>query len=262
MRTSHAPAGECSIEWVQISWGKNVWALTPAGRDAWKLADSSIPSEYRRLLWMIDMQGDARGIHELLRHHPEQLLRDWLRELEQLGFLKLVQRTAEADRTIPLRLSELAMASGAKARQALDASGAYLAENRLKRGNAGKPRASTVVLIVEDDPDQLALADLRVSMAGFQVRTAQSVRALTRSLVEDGAPDVLLLDIVLPDGDGFDVLAKLRRHPDYSAMPVVLLTVKREPQDIARGLELGADGYVTKPYSKNILAGVISGVLE
>jgi two-component system OmpR family response regulator len=239
-----------------------VWAITPSGRDAWKLTDSSIPSEYRRLLWMIDMQGDARGIHELLRHHPEQLLRDWLRELEQLGFLKLVQRTSEADRTLPLHLSELAKAAAAKAAQALDASGAYLAENRPRRGKADAPREGTVVLIVEDDPDQLALADLRVSMAGYQVRTAQGVQQLTRSLLEHGAPDVLLLDVMLPDGDGFDVLAKLRRHPDFATLPIVLLTAKKAPQDIARGLELGADGYVTKPYSKNILAGVMAGVLE
>jgi CheY-like chemotaxis protein len=237
-----------------------VWSITPSGRQAWESQDASIPNDYRRLLWLIDVQGDTRSIQELLRHHPEQLIRDWLRELEQLGFIRSTHRAAGIDRTIPLRLSELAMAAGTKAADALSAAGAYLAERRRVPKKA-KPKTETVVLIVEDDPDQLAMADLRVSMAGYQVRAAQSVQALMGSLLEHGAPDLLLLDVMLPDGDGFDVLAKLRRHPDFSSLPIVMLTAKQEPRDVARGLELGADGYVTKPYSKSILAGVISGVL-
>jgi DNA-binding response OmpR family regulator len=94
------------------------------------------------------------------------------------------------------------------------------------------------------------------------VRAAESVQQLVRSLMEHGTPDLLLLDVMLPDGSGFDVLAKLRRHSDYASLPVVLLTAKSDPADIAKGLALGADGYVTKPYSKSILAGVISGILE
>jgi len=238
-----------------------VWSITQAGRTAWETQDASIPSDYRQLLWIIDVQGDAQGIETLLRRHPERLLRDWLRELEQLGFLRSDARSA-IDRTIPLNLSALAKAAGESAAQALTASGAYLSQNRRRPANGAKPRGDTVILVVEDDPDQLALADLRVSMAGYQVRTAQSVRTLTASLLEHGAPDLLLLDVMLPDGDGFDVLAKLRRHADFASLPIVLLTAKQEPDEIAHGLELGADGYVTKPYSKNVLVGVISGVLE
>lgn len=238
-----------------------MWSITAAGRGAWEQQDASIPSDYRRLLWLIDVQGDTRGIQELLRHHPEQLIRDWLRELEELGFIESKQRSAGIDRTIPLQLSELALAAGARAAGALSAAGAYLAE-KPRRPAGTKPRSETVTLIVEDDPDQLALADLRVSMAGYQVRAAGSVQALMRSLLQDGSPDVLLLDVMLPDGDGFDVLAKLRRHADFERLPIVMLTAKQDPHDIARGLALGADGYVTKPYSKNILVGVLAGVLE
>ena len=238
-----------------------MWSITTAGRGAWEHQDASIPSDYRRLLWLIDVQGDTLGIQELLRHHPEQLIRDWLRELEELGLIESKQPSAGIDRTIPLQLSELALAAGARAAEALSAAGAYLAESP-RRPAGTKPRSETVALIVEDDPDQLALADLRVSMAGYQVRAAGSVQDLMRSLLQDGSPDVLLLDVMLPDGDGFDVLAKLRRHADFERLPVVMLTAKQDPHDIARGLALGADGYVTKPYSRNILVGVLAGVLE
>jgi DNA-binding response OmpR family regulator len=119
-----------------------------------------------------------------------------------------------------------------------------------------------VILIVEDDPDQLALADLRVSMAGYKVRVAGSVNAFLQAMLDEGAPDLLLLDVMLPDGDGFEVLARMRRHQALGSLPIVMLTAKNEAEDIGRGLLLGADGYVTKPYTKKILAEVIAQVLK
>jgi DNA-binding response OmpR family regulator len=85
---------------------------------------------------------------------------------------------------------------------------------------------------------------------------------LLQALVDEGAPDLLLLDVILPDGDGFEVLSKMRRHPALGSMPIVMLTVRNEPGDIGRGLALGADGYITKPYTKKILTEVISRVLK
>jgi len=119
-----------------------------------------------------------------------------------------------------------------------------------------------VILIVEDDPDQLALADLRVSMAGYKVRVASSVNGFLQALVDEGAPDLLLLDVMLPDGDGFDILGKMRRHQALGSLPIVMLTARNDAADIGRGLALGADGYVTKPYTKNLLADVIGRVLK
>ena len=67
---------------------------------------------------------------------------------------------------------------------------------------------------------------------------------------------------MLPDGNGFDILAQLRGRPDFATLPIVLLTVKAELANIRNGLALGADGYITKPYSKNQLAEVIGRVLK
>jgi DNA-binding response OmpR family regulator len=80
-------------------------------------------------------------------------------------------------------------------------------------------------------------------------------------LVNNAPPDLLLLDIILPDGDGLDILAKIRRNPRLALLPIVMLTVKDDPADIERGLALGADGYMTKPYSKASLGDVIGVVL-
>jgi len=88
------------------------------------------------------------------------------------------------------------------------------------------------------------------------------VNALLHSILEEGAPDLLLLDVLLPDGDGFEVLARMRRHPVLGSLPIVMLTARNDPADIGKGLVLGADAYITKPYTKNILADVIRRVLK
>jgi len=85
---------------------------------------------------------------------------------------------------------------------------------------------------------------------------------LLHSILEEGAPDLLLLDVLLPDGDGFEVLARMRRHPVLGSLPIVMLTARNDPADIGKGLVLGADAYITKPYTKNILADVIRRVLK
>jgi CheY-like chemotaxis protein len=223
-----------------------MWQVTQAGREAWKARDTAIPEPYRQLLRSIDVEGYTRAVDELLARHPKHLVQDWLHELEELHFI-------EAGAALGADVAGRAAA-------VLADTGAYLAE-RPGRSHARKPAAQTTILIVEDDPDQLALADLRVSAAGYRVRAVGSVAELTAVLERGETPDLLLLDVMLPDGNGFEVLARLRRDERYAPVPIVLLTVVSEQEHIARGLELGADGYVTKPYSKNILVGLIKGVL-
>lgn len=243
------------------------YRLTDAGRAAWEEQDTAVPAEYRRLLWMMDVQGEGGVADKLAALYPPDMLEEWLGELEEIG---LIERVAESETgAAPIAaegtvgVDSATMAAAKIAGDSLARTGAYLALERLRyRPRVEKSPADTVILIVEDDPDQLALADLRVSMAGYQVRVAGSVNAFLQALVDEGAPDLLLLDVMLPDGDGFDVLVKMRRHQALGALPIVLLTAKTDPDDIGRGLVLGADGYITKPYTKNVLVDVIERVLK
>jgi len=140
--------------------------------------------------------------------------------------------------------------------------GAYVNYERIsKRSPSAKSVAETIALVVEDDPDQLALAVLRLNSGGYATQTADSVRALHYRL-QRRVPDAIFLDIGLPDGDGFEVLASLRRNPAYADLPIIMLTVRTELEDIARGLSLGADGYITKPYGKNTLDYVLRYVMK
>jgi CheY-like chemotaxis protein len=249
---------------------ERIYRLTDAGRSAWESEDMAVPEDYRRILWLMDFHGQEGVVGELLRRYPKNVLDEWLTEMEDLGLIEPFEgqqdgsafSTREADRTLGLDQARMRR-DGEPASAALARTGAYISADRLSRRPAPrKPPADCVVLIVEDDPDQLALADLRVSMAGYKVRVAKSVNEFLHSMLDEGAPDLLLLDVLLPDGNGFDLLAKLRRHPVLGSLPIVMLTSENEPEDIGKGLLLGADGYITKPYTKKILADVIRRVLK
>jgi CheY-like chemotaxis protein len=253
-----------------------VYQLTAAGKAAVSAKDgeSTLPLEYRRLLGMIQVGGHVDVVRGRLRRFPDRLIEEWLKELEEL---KMIERASEDEledftftgQRVPLlppladedskRLAKSAVIAGAT----LLRSGSFLADERISNlPPAGKPPADTVILLVEDDPDQLALAELRLTMAGYQVRGVDRAKELSRALREHARPDLLLLDVMLPDGNGFDLLGQLRARPEFATLPIVLLTVKAELADIRKGLALGADGYVTKPYSKNQLAEVIGRVLK
>jgi DNA-binding response OmpR family regulator len=140
--------------------------------------------------------------------------------------------------------------------------GVYVAYDRIaNRPASRKDPRYTVALVVEDDPDQLALAVLRLTQADYAVRTADCVKAMYAALQKE-MPDAVFLDIGLPDGDGFEVLATLRQHPAYTHLPVIMLTARTEPEDVAKGLALGADGYITKPYGRNTLEYALRYVMK
>jgi len=249
-----------------------IYCMTAAGRQAWKSEDASVPTAYRRILGMVDTETHSDVIRGYLRRYPDALIFEWLAELEELGLLEshAGEQAHDLDFTGSFPLPRLIAEDQARVARdtvaaggALQRKGVYLAADRLKHRPASlKTPTDVTVLIVEDDPDQLILADLRVKLAGFVVRTADSAKALHDALAAHGAPGVLLLDINLPDGDGFDILASLRSHPAHALLPIVMLTVRDDPNDIRRGLTLGADGYITKPYSKQLLADTLRQVLK
>lgn len=254
-----------------------VYSLTAAGRDAVSAKDAEatlLPLEYRRLLALIEIDGHVEVIRGRLRRFPDRLIDEWLRELEYLKLVesrpagKLDEFTLTGQRvpTLPpladedsKRLAKATVIAGAT----LLRSGSFLADERIANLPAlAKAPSATVILLVEDDADQRTLAELRLEMAGYQVRSVDRAKALSRALREEARPDLLLLDVMLPDGDGFEILAQLRARPEFATLPIVMLTVKAELVDIRNGLALGADGYITKPYSTKQLAEVIGRVLK
>lgn len=117
-------------------------------------------------------------------------------------------------------------------------------------------------LVVDDAPDIRLLADLVLTMAGFTVTAASSGSEALRLLAQGDLPDIVLLDVQMPDVDGWETLARVRRDPRTAGLPVVLCTVKGLPEDTLKGWSLGCDGYLGKPFDIGRLVDELEGVLR
>lgn len=117
------------------------------------------------------------------------------------------------------------------------------------------------ILVVDDEPDILSVLVYHLSREGYRVSTAvNGPRALTAA--ESDRPDLIILDLMLPGMDGYEVLRDLRRNDKTEHIPVILLTARREEEERVRGFEVGADDYITKPFSGRELILRVQAVLR
>jgi two-component system phosphate regulon response regulator PhoB len=117
------------------------------------------------------------------------------------------------------------------------------------------------ILVVDDEPDITALVAYHLARAGYRVSTAANgTEALKLARTE--RPDLIILDLMLPGASGYDVLAELRRLDETRDVGVILLTARREEVDRIRGLTLGADDYLTKPFSPAELSLRVAALLR
>jgi two-component system, OmpR family, phosphate regulon response regulator PhoB len=116
------------------------------------------------------------------------------------------------------------------------------------------------VMIIEDEPDAAELFAEMMRLNGHRVlKTYSSTPAMT--LLAQEKPDVIILDIMMPDVSGMEVLRYLRTQPDLAAIPVVVVSAKAAPADITAGLAAGASIYLTKPVSYTDLKNAVDGLL-
>jgi len=128
--------------------------------------------------------------------------------------------------------------------------------------NERKTKAAPArVLVVEDERDISALVAYHLTKEGYRVRTAEGGLEALES-AESERPDLIVLDLMLPGLSGYEVLTELRRRPDLTDVPVILLTARREEADRVKGFELGADDYLTKPFSPRELVLRAGAVLR
>lgn len=118
--------------------------------------------------------------------------------------------------------------------------------------------SEALVLVVDDEPGIVRLMKLELSGQGFRVITAQTGEEALRK-AEEQRPDVVLLDLTLPDVSGFEIMRGLRERTN---VPIVLVTAKDKETDKVRGLELGADDYVVKPFNTDELGARVRAVLR
>jgi phosphate regulon transcriptional regulator PhoB len=117
------------------------------------------------------------------------------------------------------------------------------------------------ILVVDDEPDALELIEFNLQAAGYEVLTSANGEAALKK-ARAALPQLILLDVMLPEIDGLEVCKLLRSDPNTAAIPIIMLTAKAAEIDRVLGLELGADDYVTKPFSPRELVLRVKNLLK
>ncbi|HSJ07354.1 MAG TPA: response regulator transcription factor [Longimicrobiales bacterium] len=126
---------------------------------------------------------------------------------------------------------------------------------------ASTKKSPARILVVEDERDIAALIAYHLTKEGYRVRTAEAGHEALESVGAE-RPDLMLLDLMLPGFSGYEVLQEMKRQPELAEVPIVVLTARRDEADRVMGLELGADDYVTKPFSPRELVLRVKAVLR
>jgi two-component system phosphate regulon response regulator PhoB len=121
--------------------------------------------------------------------------------------------------------------------------------------------AQETILVIEDEKDIQELIQFNLERDGYKVLLADSVKAATKLLARN-TPDLVLLDLMLPGENGFDFCRHLRSTDATRNLPVIMVTARDEDADVVAGLEVGADDYITKPFSPRVLLARVRAVLR
>jgi len=121
--------------------------------------------------------------------------------------------------------------------------------------------AKEKIFVVDDEEDILDLVEYILSKEGYKLRRFTSGEDVLKAIRQD-KPELLLLDLMLPGVDGLDVCKMIKRDDELGNLPIIMLTAKGEEADIVSGLEIGADDYITKPFSSRVLLARIKAILR
>jgi DNA-binding response OmpR family regulator len=143
--------------------------------------------------------------------------------------------------------------------------GIYLIDSCLcgndRQGGAYGENMNEIIAVLDDEEDILELVSLHLEKNNFRVKEFLLAENLLKGL-RTFTPDLIILDLMLPDGDGLEICRYLKNNEKFSSIPIIMLTAKGEETDKILGLELGADDYVTKPFSPKELIARVKAVLR
>ena len=222
----------------------NVFAPTEKGRRQLQAGDTSLSATELELLVLVDGTSSAAQIAQRIPQADRGKVEDALRKLAADGLIVSIAEEAH------------------KAASTLAEEGYYVSIAR----RPAKPRevvkgSAPTILVIDDDPDLQKLFKMYLSLEGFRIRSAVNKEEIFRGLSKQPAPDLVLLDVHLPDVNGFDILAKMRLDPALRNIPVIMLTVEATREAVLKGLLGGANGYLTKPFEHEVLTGAVRAVL-
>jgi two-component system, OmpR family, response regulator len=252
----------------------DVYAITDKGEEELKRGSTDLARAALELLVLLDGKSSIAEIGERTKALSPEEMRQTAQMLAQGGYIKPATPEQElnidlshffADRPAaepPAGVAELTRGEAETGVASLKLNGYYVSIAR-KSARKIEPAGGTSysVLVVEDDPELQGALKMLLTMEKFVPRLASNREEILEALRILPLPDLALLDVGLPDTNGFDVLARMRQHPQLKSIPVIMLTGQAKREDVMRGLAEGADGYITKPFDRNVLLTGIRAVL-
>jgi len=257
----------------------DVFVLTDTGASEIHRGTTQLPAEALEVLVMVDGKRTVAELEQAIPHVPAADLRNLLRSLLAASLLRaptLAEQSGgvEVDFDAFFKAADGGgEASSPAAEKSADREAVYGAPQLEQKGyyvsiarQAVKARAPAaggkfVALVVEDDPDMAALIERLLGRDVFTVTVCSKRDEVLARMRQKPSPDIMMLDLQLPDLNGFDLLQKLKAHPQLKLMPVVVVTADAKPESVMRGLALGADGYITKPFDHGALVRGVKAVL-
>jgi len=257
----------------------DVFVLTDAGASEIHGGTTRLPPEALEILVILDGKKTVGDLEQAIPNVPATDLRNVLRSLLAAG---LVRAPSLAEQSGGVEVDFDAFfkaadgggeASSAAVEKSADREAVYGAPELQRTGyyvsiarQAVKARAPAagakfVTLVVEDDPDMAALIERLLGRDVFAVTVCSKRDEVLARMRQRPTPDIMMLDLHLPGLNGFDLLQKLKAHPELKLMPVVIVTADANPESVMRGLALGADGYITKPFDHTVLVRGVKAVL-
>lgn len=247
----------------QTVYSKKAKGLTELARKK-----SSVPEIAHRLLGLIDGKSDIATIFGRLEEDSPQDLQQSLEYLQAQELIKKLADSALSDSDFPqdgahISVTEFdaeeGVAAWAEARRcarALDENGFYAI-----RKHPDIQGGSAVTLVIEDTKSTAFLEMALLKKEGFTPRHAANGKEAW-GILEIMIPDLVILDVNLPDTNGLIILKTLRRHPRLKDTPVIMVTAQVGEQDVMAGIRAGADGYIFKPFQQNALIDCVRRVLK
>lgn len=249
-----------------------ILALTKDGERELREPGTILASGQLEALVLIDGHSTVAQVVKRASNLPPDVLRESLRELIDKGFVSVVKADDILDAGDFFTLKPAVTTTsetGEQVHAEADADAEFLRRNGYCVNMARRPAIEhkqtdgrkLMVLVIDDDPDICNLLQMYFKLEGFDTRTAGNRKEIVAAFRRTPLPDLVLLDVWMPDVNGFDVLAKLRQHPVLKKLPVIMLTAEATREAVLKGILGGADGYITKPFQIHPLIKAVKTVL-
>ena len=265
MSPAQSPSANAAISSLAAGLPSDTWQVTPHGRDELAGGMTRLPAAELELLVRLDGRLPLARVQESMRSVSTAAFITAFRGLRAGGFIAPAQHDPFELR-FQAALDSLATNDG---EAGVDASlvslrrtgyfvGIARARDPAPPRKAGAPLSA---IVVEDEPVLARFVKSYLAFDGIQSRLASNRAEVLAELNRRPLPDVVLLDVTLPDANGFDILRRIRAHPVLKDLAVIMLTGKATREAVLEGIEAGADGYVTKPFEADAMMRAVRTVL-